>query len=579
MIHRLSNEVIDRIAAGEVVERPASVVKELMENAIDASASRIEVIIEGGGKKQIKIVDDGDGMTPADLQAAFLRHATSKLDNVEDLQHIASLGFRGEALASIGSVSRARIASRPGNIPEGAEVENNGGTVSPVKPAALPPGTVVEVRDLFYNVPARLKFLRADATELSHIVEAVTRFALAFHEIEFRLVHNGRQVLGVERNMEPGHRIERCFGKDLSTALVPVLGGNGPFRITGHLGRPEIARRDMKRSYLFVNGRFVRDKVVHAAVRRAFRERIPDRFHPVYFLNLSLPPDEVDVNVHPMKMEVRFRDGTRIFASTLGIIEDTISAADRPTATSAGIVREPRFQSGFFRRRGKSSPVQQLERAAPERVKTVFGFDRPEVSTTGERRVALRSAGRFLQVLDTYLLFQVEDGVAMVDQHAMHERILYQNLREQYESGGVLLQNLLAFATIAVPADWGHRMDELCLKLRRLGIQAEPSGGDQLKITAIPSLVKRADPADLARDVLDRLISKDAEGDIYHDLLHSMACHAAIKAGDSLHEEELAELVRNVERTEHAVRCPHGRPTTIVLTQKELEEMFKRRGF
>lgn len=580
MIHRLSDEVIDRIAAGEVVERPASVVKELIENAIDASASKIEVTIEGGGKKLIKVVDNGDGMTPADLQAAFLRHATSKLDNVEDLLHIASLGFRGEALASIGSVSHARIASRPRSLPEGAEVENKGGTVQPVRPAAVSSGTLVEIRNLFYNVPARLKFLRADATELSHIVETVTRFVLACPELEFRLVHNGRQVIAVENGVTPLGRIERCFGKELGAGLVPVLAGSGRIRITGHLGRPEIARRDMKRSYIFVNGRFVRDKIVHAAIRRAFRERIPDRFHPVYFLNLSLPPEEVDVNVHPMKLEVRFQDGTKVFAATLGMIEDAISAADRPTATSAGIVRETRRPGGFFRRReAPVSGAQQMEPVPAQRLKTVFGYTQREMQPEEERRVSLKSAGRFLQVLDTYLLFQIEDGVALVDQHAMHERVLFQKLREEYESGGVLLQSLLAFATLPVPAEWAHRMDEICLKLGHLGIRAEPAGAGSLKITAVPSLVKRADPADLASDVLDRLLSKNAESDIYLDLLHSMACKAAVKAGDSLHEEELAELVRSVENVDVATRCPHGRPTTIVLTRQELEEMFKRRGF
>jgi len=584
MIHILPDDVIDRIAAGEVIERPYSVVKELMENSIDAGATSIEVTLEAGGKKLIKVVDDGAGMTPADLQAVFLRHATSKLDRVDDLLHIASLGFRGEALASIGSVARTRITSRPRNQSEGATIENSGGKTTAVRPAASPAGTKVEVDELFSHVPARLNFLKADSTELSHVVEAVTRILLAFPGVAVRLLHNGRSVLECEKNLSLHDRIRKCFNRELSDNLLPVEGQTGRLRMTGFVGRPEIGRRDRKRSYLFINGRYVSDKVVHAAVRRAFRERLPSRLQPVYFLNLSLPHEDVDVNVHPMKLEVRFRDGTSVFAGTLGLVENALALRERGASDTPWVVRDaPRLG-------GRSSPVPGVSDPPPsggggaargDTGKLVFGL---EQNATGDgrvegRRITLRAAERFLQVHENYLLFEVDEGVAIVDQHALHERALYHRLKEEYESGGVLLQKLLVPATVEVDKQTALRLDELRVALKPLGIDAEAFGWNTLKIMAIPLLFKKADPAALAREVIERLMAGDRGEEAYLELLHTMACKAAVRAGDRLEEEELAELIGFMDKVDDASHCPHGRPTTILLTLAELEEMFKRRGF
>ncbi len=584
MIHILPDDVIDRIAAGEVVERPYSVVKELMENSIDAGATSIEITLEAGGKKLIKVVDDGDGMTPADLQAVFRRHATSKLDRVDDLLHIASLGFRGEALASIGSVARTRITSRPRTQSEGACIENSGGTVTAVRPAASQPGTKVEVHELFSHVPARLKFLKADSTELSHTVEAVTRILLAFPGVAVRLLHNGRSVLECEKNLSLHDRIRKCFNRELSDNLLPVDGHAGRLRMSGFVGRPEIGRRDRKRSYLFINGRYVNDKVVHAAVRRSFRERLPSRLQPVYFLNLSVPHEEVDVNVHPMKLEVRFRDGTSIFAGTLGIVENALAVREQGASGTPWVVRDaPRFTdrtSPFFG--GRTSPSFGSGGAALSGTgKLVFGLGESETNSAQAegRRINLRAAERFLQVHDNYLLFEVDEGVAIVDQHALHERVLYHRLKEEYESGGILLQNLLVPATVEVDKQTALRFDELRVELRPLGIETEAFGWNSLKIMAIPLLFKKADPAALAREVIERLIAGDRGEEAYLDLLHTMACKAAVRAGDRLEEDELAELIGFMDKVEDASHCPHGRPTTILLTRGELEEMFKRRGF
>jgi DNA mismatch repair protein MutL len=525
-------------------------------------------------------------MTRADLQAAFTRHATSKLDRVEDLLHIASLGFRGEALASIGAVSRARITSRPAKQSEGAVVENKGGAVAAVRPAPSPLGTKVEVADLFYNIPARLKFLKADATELSHVVEAVTRMLLAFPGIEVGLSHNGRSVLSCERSHSLVERIERCFGKDLAGALLPVEGASSMLRMSGYVGRPEAARKDRRRSYLFVNGRYVSDKVVHAAISRAFRERLPARLQPVYFLNLSLPHEDVDVNVHPMKMEVRFRDGTHVFAAVLGMIEDALASREREASATPWVVREaPRFtdRAAGAGARASGPPAADGTAHMPGRSGThrlAFGLPPAEGLGPGAgSRVTMRPAGRFLQVHDGYLVFEVAEGIAVVDQHALHERVIYHRLKEQYESGGVLLQKLLVPARLEVEAGMAHRTDEIVLELARLGIEAEPFGPASIKVTAIPHLARRTDPQELTRGIMEELIAGSGGEDAYDGLLHSIACRAAVKAGDRLEEDELSELAGFLETVADASHCPHGRPTTILLTLRELEEMFKRRGF
>ena len=629
-IQQLSDAVIDRIAAGEVVERPASVVKELLENSIDAGSSRIEVILESGGKHLIKVVDDGQGIAPEDLQTAFLRHATSKLASVEDLLHIASMGFRGEALASIGSVAQARIVSRVAGDPSGHCVENRGGDLSPVKPAAAPPGTAVEVRQLFYNVPARLKFLKRDATELTHCVEAVTRVLLAYPDLEIGLNHNGRSVLRCEKNLAQLERIERCFGGELARALIAVDASSGRMRLTGYLGRPEMARKDRRRCYLFINGRYVRDNLVHAAIKRAFKERLPDRLQPVYVLHLSLPPEEVDVNVHPMKLEVRFRDGTSVFAGMLSLVEGALLLREGPGqepgtgegSTTPWTVRgAPRFSSGGGGGKGapryhsygtpsgagarggerggaggaggapygaeaaEGAPAWRDADAEAGTVSPIAGAgsggreELPEHPMTAPPPVTLRGAGRYLQVHGNYLIFEVAEGVAIVDQHALHERVLFERLKAQYEEGGFLMQKLLMPETMPVERSMVHRRDELCVELARLGIDAEPVGDAELQVSAIPVILKKADPGKLAAEIVEQLLAGKRGEDSYLELLHSMACKAAVRAGDRLEEAELAELVRFMETVEHTSHCPHGRPTTVLMTLKELEEMFKRRGF
>lgn len=559
MIQILPNELIDRIAAGEVVERPAAVVKELVENALDAGSTRIEVHLETGGKRLIKVTDNGQGIDLDDLKIVFLRHSTSKISRLEDLEHIASLGFRGEALASIGAVSVTRLTSRLGDAAEGYATENHGGRVSAPKPTGCPPGTTVEVRNLFYNVPPRLKFLKTDATELSHCVACVTRFALAYPETAISLFHNAKTVFKTHARASELDRIAGFFGEEVSGKLIPVEGEELGITFKGYLGKPELGRRDLRKSYLFLNGRYIKDRAVHAALRRAYREVMPEKLQPVYFLNLIMPPDWVDVNVHPTKIEVRFLDGARVFSAVYKTARTALAGGER-----AHVAAVPSSDYSF-----PSQPMQPL-------VREQQGLAEPTLFA-GEREVP--SSKPFVQVHKTYAVFETDEGMAIVDQHALHERILYEKLRGEYETGGIQLQQLLVPVTVDLEASLAAKIEEICVDMTHVGLRAEPFGPSTVKISAVPAVLRRADPHGLAREVVDRLGSGGKGEEAYQSLLHRMACRAAVKAGDRLGVEELKSLLVAAEKIEFSGRCPHGRPTTVAFTRAELEELFKRRGF
>ncbi len=602
MIEKLPEELVDRIAAGEVIERPASVVKELVENALDAGAGRVVVDIEAGGRRLIRVADDGDGIPSEELSLAFLRHATSKLRRIEDLYHIASLGFRGEALSSIGSVSRVRITSRPRRETSGACVENNGGETGPVKPAGCPNGTTVEVKELFYNVPARLKFMKTESTELSHCVDCLTRIALSRPEVGIELNHNGRSVLKADKNASILDRIKAFFGKDTAEKLIPLDREELGVHVHGYLGRPELGRRDTRRSLLFLNGRHIKDKTVHTAIRRAYKEVMPDKFHPFHVIELGMPPEWVDVNVHPTKVEVRFQDGARVFSAVFKTVADALaggesfSASLPPSSSYRGWKREahrPGLVSEPFTgtwRGSASTPGKQNKEAADSGAAS-FGREpaggdlyssdgAPSESDPRPASRDLRSPGsKVLNIHETYAVFETGDGLVIVDQHALHERILYERLKREYEKGGIRLQKLLVPVTLGLDAGLASIVSEICFDLNHLGIRAEPSGKDALKVTAVPALLGGADPKKLAESVLERISSGGRGEDEYLALLHRMACRAAVKAGDRLLADEIDALIDEAENVGYSGRCPHGRPTSVRITLKELETMFKRRGF
>ncbi|MFH2002458.1 MAG: DNA mismatch repair endonuclease MutL [Planctomycetota bacterium] len=603
MIHILPDELVDRIAAGEVVERPSAVVKELVENALDAGAGQVDVHLEAGGRKLVKVTDDGEGISRDDLEKVYIRHATSKLSRLEDLFHIASLGFRGEALASIGAVSRMQITSRCRHGAEGACAANEGGRLLPVRPAGCPPGTTVEVKNLFYNVPARLNFLKTESTELSHCVNCVMRCALAFPDVGFTLLHNQRKVIRAEQNTTIQDRIARFFGKEVADGLIPIETEELGIRLSGFLGRPELGRHDLRRSFIFLNQRYISDRAVHAAIRRAYREVMPEKFQPVYFLHVGMPPDWVDVNVHPTKIEVRFLDGARVFSAVYKSIRNALAGNEtcaaglpphglnpstgiRPSWIPAMPGPDPFFgEQAVAEGRGASAGARFDDPAgAGPRLSEKTPASHPDTGGLPgfglhEQEEPIPLPERILQVHETYAVFETPDGLAIIDQHALHERVLFESLRREFECGGVRLQNLLLPSMLDLDPSQAARMNELCFDLSRLGIRAEPFGRDTLKITAVPALLKTIDPVTLTADILDRMMRGETGEQAYLDLLHRVACRGAVKAGHRLTAEELSALLITAGRIDFSGRCPHGRPTKVIFSKKDLEELFKRRGF
>ncbi|HLQ36289.1 MAG TPA: DNA mismatch repair endonuclease MutL, partial [Planctomycetota bacterium] len=449
VIHRLPPEVVNQIAAGEVVERPGSLVKELVENALDAGAARVRVEIRGGGADSVVVVDDGHGFLPADLPLAFASHATSKLSALADLDHIGSLGFRGEALASIGAVARCSIQSRRHDQDAGYEARCDGGKESAVAPCGCPPGTRIEVRELFFNTPARRRFLKSAAAEKAKVQELLCEQALARLDVDFTLLADGKQVLRLPAGESLADRFARCFGEELRRGLLPVERTFGNLQVRGLVAEPDLARRDGRLELLYVNGRRAGERSVLQAVRQAYREYVMGGRLPVYVLQLQLPPDQVDANVHPRKSEVRLLESRRVAGCLYSAVQGVLQA--RAGAAGAGGVvlspELPRARSGFpelpadlFGRPVAAMPPWPL----PAPAATVR--DGPPAAAAGGAlpNPFARVSGRFLQVLELYLLLEAPDGLLVVDQHALHERVVYERLQRQHRGRAVAVQRLLA---------------------------------------------------------------------------------------------------------------------------------------
>jgi DNA mismatch repair protein MutL len=573
-IRVLPRAVVDRIAAGEVVERPASVVKELVENALDAGATRIDVEIRGGGRDHVSVKDDGCGMGADDLALAFASHATSKLADVGDLDHIASFGFRGEALASTGAVADCRIVSRERGAAEGHEIECLGGAASPVSVAASAEGTLVEVRQLFKYVPARRKFLRAPATESSHVSGAVQAAALANPGVGFSLTRDGVAAFRVAASDDRSERIARFHGRTLSAALLPVAARDESVALEGFVARPDAARPTAAGQHLFLNGRPIRDRSLQHAIRHGFEGLITrDRF-PVAFLFLTMDPADVDVNVHPAKLEVRFRDAERVHRLVAHAVRDALRAADLapviglvPAAAAltphAAGVREA--LADFLT---SPRPQAQSGDTAPS--------TRPSPSAAAAPPLA---ALRYLQVRDTFLVFETGDGIAVVDQHALHERILLEELKARVAAGSLEVQGLLVPAIVEMASTDADLVAAEADTLARLGLAVERFGPTTIAVQSLPALLAKRDPAKILRGVAERLREGRGAGGrekLLETLLHSMACRAAVMAGDRLTESQAAELLRRADLIDTQQGCAHGRPTALRIPFSDLERRFRR---
>jgi DNA mismatch repair protein MutL len=600
-VRQLSEGMVNRIAAGEVVERPASVVKELVENALDAQARRIEIVTDGGGRRLIRVTDDGAGMTAADLALAVERHATSKLPD-DDLLDIRTLGFRGEALPSIGAVARLTITTRHAQEPHAWAITVDGGQKGEVKPAALGEGTRVEVRDLFYATPARLKFLKTDRTEAEAIREVVRRLAMSRPDVAFTLAGEERApVTWAAALPGPTGRLARLadvLGAEFRANAVEVMGGRDGFAIAGFAALPTLSRANALGQYLFVNGRPVRDKLLIGVVRGAYADYLPRDRHPLVALFVTLDPREVDVNVHPAKAEVRFRDPGLVRSLLIGALREALGREGRRAATTGGDATVAAFRPGVAPPPGnwdwRRSPARPPDprgfagaaRGLAEAAQAVFDVGGPSADARYESSAPApdlldRPLGAArAQLHETYIVAQTRDGLIVVDQHAAHERIVYERLKAALERQGVARQMLLIPEIVELDEADVERLLGRSDELARFGLAIEPFGPGAVAVRETPALLGEVDAMGLVRDLAEHMAEWDATLPIERSLMHvaaTMACHGSVRAGRRLKPEEMNALLREMEATPNSGQCNHGRPTYVELKLTDIERLFGRK--
>ena len=658
--------MINKIAAGEVIERPASVVKELVENSIDAGATRIDIALENGGSNLIRIVDNGCGINADQLTLALSPHATSKLTDADDLFRILSFGFRGEALASVAEISQLSLKSRTADSNTGATIRSNGGELSETTACGMPVGTQIEVRNLFFNTPVRRRYMKSITTEFGHVSEVFARLALPQPQIHFTLKHNERIVHELPPTDTLDHlsglsRIRQLFGEDITRNMIAVESpANAAVRVFGFVSHPSQHRPNNKMQYFFLNRRYIRDRALQHALTEAYRGILISGRYPLAFLQIELPPDLFDVNVHPTKMEVRFLDSNRIYTGFLSAIREKFltsdlrskvqttdsrrqTAAEPATASPPWETDEPknaldpaaaekkrqavqnwiaqiqtggattdnierrqtadggRQQRNDYPRHDRSPlsihhlPNREIDskrQTADSRGEIVGGAVR-EITKDKEPgtepysaqspdadRVAFSPTGHLVvQMLDQYLVMETEEGIALIDQHALHERILYEQLKERISLGQLESQRLL----VPIPVDLSPN-EFSCVQengdfFKTLGLQAEPFGGNTVLISAFPAVLAKTPPAEVLLSLIEPFLEsgkKVSRSELLDELLHSMACKAAVKAGDRLSSASMQHLIQLAEGEINAHHCPHGRPSTLVFTQEELDKMFDR---
>ena len=596
-VRQLSEAVVNRIAAGEVVERPASVVKELVENALDAGARRIDVLTDGGGRRLIRIADDGEGMMRADLALAVERHATSKLAD-DDLVSIRTLGFRGEALPSIGAVARLSIATRHASEPHAWAIEVDAGVKSDLKPAALSQGTRVEVRDLFYATPARLKFLKLDRTEAEAVRDVVRRLAMSRPDVAFTLAGEERAPVTFAAAL-PGAtgrltRLGDVLGSDFRANAVEIVADREGIAIEGFAALPTLTRANTLGQYLFVNGRPVRDKLLLGAVRGAYADYLPRDRHPLVALFVTLEPREVDVNVHPAKAEVRFRNAGLVRALIVSALKAALARETTRAATTGGSATIAAFrpaatvpQRAWDWRRSPARSVVPLRGGVfAEAAQAAFDVGTPaadlrvEASEPAAELVDRPLGAARAQVHETYIVAQTRDGLVIVDQHAAHERIVYEKLKAAIDKSGVARQILLIPEIVELDEADVERLSARVEELSRFGLVIEPFGPGAVALRETPSILGEIDGVGLLRDLAEHISEWDETLPLERRLMQvasSMACHGSVRAGRRLRPEEMNALLREMEATPNTGQCNHGRPTYVELKLTDIERLFGRR--
>ena len=571
-INILSQELSEKIAAGEVIERPASLVKELVENAVDAGSKNIEIIIQDAGKKLIKVIDDGEGMAKEDLAKACLRHATSKISQDADLYNIRTLGFRGEALASISVASRLKITSAAAASDAAWMIEFDFGRQKKLEQSARTKGTTVEASNLFANIPARLKFLKSNAAETSQIINIVTQLALVSEDISFKLKSDGEEILFLPAQAGFFGRITVLCGREIADNLIPISWNIAPLRIRGFISRPGFSQGSKKNQHFFVNQRPVSDRTMAHALSQGYQTYLGEKKFPVGFIFLELPPDQVDVNVHPAKREIKFQDSRIVH----DVLAKTIAEALRDKTI---LPSQPKIESGYrpSLEVQENIPGQNYVSSSQEPIKDFF----PQ-STFPENfpPPARAQEPAYLQVKDTYIIFPDEKGVLFIDQHAAHERVIYDALMAQYLKKKIEKQRLLLPITLNLSPDQRVLLGDIRRMLAEFGFEIEEFGGNSVALYAYPAMLEenmvRAEFETIISELTQSNISADAEKNS-RQVLASIACHSAVRAHQKLSAGQIAALVADLWKTASPHTCPHGRPTYTLMSWDEIEKRFKRK--
>ena len=609
-IHKLPNQLIDQIAAGEVVERPASVVKELVENALDAGATQITIDVQTGGKKSIKITDDGQGIVKDDLVLAIERHATSKIDSLYGLEHLGTLGFRGEALPSIASVSRFKMTSRHCDADVAFSIRSDGGQVTGPEPASHPTGTTVEVTDLFYNTPARRRFLKTDRTEFLRIDELIKQLSLSRFDVGFRLAHNGQIVRHAQAgNADPliHQRISQLCGKDFMEQSLQIEHQRGDLKISGWVAKPNWNRARADRQFFFINGRVIKDKLVAHAIRQAYQDVLFHGRHPAFVLYLNLNPELVDVNVHPTKHEVRFRDTRLVHDFIFGAIHQTLAPARMQEQTrvaessgqsfeTAPVQNRMAFGGGHYGGQGGGSSPQSnlnyLQQMAAKgshspMAESAYGYaphnqgaqNHPNLPDSEHNEDIPPLGYAKAQIHGVFVLAENIHGLIIVDMHAAHERILYERMKQRFADDQLKNQKLLVPIQINVSAREVAVVEEQGDWFAQLGFEISVTGEESLTVRKVPAILAQADVEELLKDVLSEMVALGSSTKIeaaINEILSTMACHGSVRANHHLTLMEMNALLRDMESTLRSDQCNHGRPTWTQLDMKQLDKLFLR---
>lgn len=589
MIIELNQELRNKISAGEIVERPASVVKELLENSLDAGATEIVVVVEKGGHRSIQVRDNGTGMTPEELPLSILPYHTSKIKSIDDLSSIDTLGFRGEALASIASVSQFSISSSNGVNSGSTIIVENGLTDTP-QPAPKIKGTEVTIKNLFYNTPARKKFLKTPRTELRKIVDIVRRYGLGFPEVSFKLISDNRNIF-VLYSEALENRIDKLLDPTYSKNLLPLTIVKGDYVFSGFVGNLNLVRKRPGEQYIFLNRRFIKDRLLNSSVYKAYESLVKRGEYPFFLINLVIPPDQVDVNVHPMKTEVRFKDEWRIFNVIKSGVSESIGGLIKtipdftPSFTQASTESK---QAGLFSSNSltnvESSPINETKNSDLffNQNKSINNLERAKnyvskLAEFPENPNQKLEMGEIWQIHRRYIVSQIKSGLVIIDQHVAHERVLYEDALNAFESTSMASQTLLFPEVIEFSSDDFDILIDILPYLEKIGFRAEKKGEYSIRIIAIPSAINWGNERKVIREIIDHYIQNQKKYSSHQEALAaSFACKAAVKSGDELTSEEMQQLVNLLFSTEHPYYCPHGRPIIIKLSLEELDKRFER---